>query len=43
MILLDWEVLVAECPGQCFADDGIHLRPEGQKYYADLIGDVIGI
>ena len=42
-ILLDWEVLSAECPGQCFYDDGIHLRPEGQKYYADLISDILGI
>ena len=42
-ILLDWEVLSAECPGQCFYDDGIHLRPEGQKYYADLISDILAI
>ena len=42
-ILLDWEVRSAECPGQCFYDDGIHLRPEGQKYYADLISDILGI
>ena len=42
-ILLDWETQSAECPGQCFYDDGIHLRPEGQKYYADLISDILGI
>jgi len=42
-ILIDWEVLSAECPGQCFYGDGIHLRPEGQQYYADLISDVLGI
>jgi hypothetical protein len=42
-ILLDWEVRSAECPGQCFYDDGIHLRPEGQKFYADLISDILGI
>jgi len=42
-ILIDWEVLSAECPGQCFYSDGIHLRPEGQQYYADLISDVLGI
>jgi peptidoglycan/LPS O-acetylase OafA/YrhL len=42
-ILLDWEVLSAECPGQCFYDDGFHLRPEGQIYYADLISDILGI
>jgi hypothetical protein len=42
-ILLDWEVRSAECPGQCFYGDGIHLRPEGQKFYADLISDILGI
>jgi peptidoglycan/LPS O-acetylase OafA/YrhL len=42
-ILLDWEVLSAECPGQCYYGDGIHLRPEGQIYYANLISDVLGI
>jgi hypothetical protein len=42
-ILIDWEVLSAECPGQCFYGDGIHLRPEGQQYYANLISDVLGI
>ncbi|HEX4981775.1 MAG TPA: acyltransferase family protein [Ilumatobacteraceae bacterium] len=42
-ILLDWEVLSAECPGQCFYGDGIHLRPEGQTYYANLISDLLGI
>ena len=42
-ILLDWEQRAAECPGQCFYGDGIHLRPEGQKYYADLISDILGI
>jgi hypothetical protein len=42
-ILLDWEALSAECPGQCFYNDGIHLRPEGQQYYANLISDILGI
>jgi hypothetical protein len=42
-ILLDWEVQAAECPGQCFYDDGFHLRPEGQQYYANLISDILGI
>ena len=42
-ILLDWETLSAECPGQCFYGDGIHLRPEGQQYYANLISDILGI
>ena len=42
-ILLDWEVLSVECPGECFYGDGIHLRPEGQQYYANLIADILGI
>ena len=42
-ILLDWEVLADDCPGECFYDDGIHLRPDGQDYYADLISDILGI
>lgn len=43
VILLDWEVLAAECPGECFYSDGIHLRPDGQRYYSQLIFDVLGI
>jgi hypothetical protein len=31
-----------ECPGDCFADDGIHLTATGQEYYANVIGDVTG-
>jgi hypothetical protein len=42
-LLLDWEALSANCPGECFFDDGIHLRPDGQTYYADLITDILGI
>lgn len=43
VIVLDWEALAAECPGNCFYSDGIHLRPEGQQYYSRLIFDVLGI
>jgi len=43
VIVLDWEALSAECPGNCFYSDGIHLRPEGQQYYSRLIFDVLGI
>jgi hypothetical protein len=42
-ILLDWEVLSADCPGDCFYEDGIHLRPDGQQYYANLIADILGL
>jgi hypothetical protein len=34
--LLDWAGLSTSCPGNCF-DDGFHLRPDGQVYYAALI------
>jgi hypothetical protein len=42
-ILLDWEARAADCPGVCFYDDGIHLRPEGQQFYTDLIADILGL
>jgi hypothetical protein len=35
--LLDWAGLAAACPGDCFADDGFHLRADGKQYYAALI------
>ncbi len=42
LILLDWFNLAPLCPGSCFAADGIHLNASGQKYYADMIGDITG-
>ncbi len=39
--LLDWAGLTADCPGDCFASDGYHLRPDGQAYYAALIDGVL--
>ena len=41
--LLDWQGLASSCPGNCFYDDGLHLRPDGQMYYATLIGNVTGL
>jgi hypothetical protein len=35
--VLYWDGLAADCPGECFYDDGIHLRQDGQNYYANLI------
>ena len=35
--LLEWAGLTDSCPGDCFASDGYHLRPDGQVYYAALI------
>ena len=42
IILIDWYNLAPLCPGNCFADDGIHLSAAGMEYYADQIGDVTG-
>ena len=35
--LVDWADAAAACPGNCFYDDGIHLRPDGRTYFAQLI------
>ena len=35
--LVDWADAAAACPGSCFYDDGIHLRPDGRTYFAQLI------
>ena len=42
IILVDWQALSANCQGSCFAADGIHLSADGQKFYADMIGDITG-
>jgi peptidoglycan/LPS O-acetylase OafA/YrhL len=39
--LLDWAGLSGSCPGECFYDDGFHLRPDGQQYYAALIAGAL--
>ena len=31
----------ANCPGDCFASDGIHLKTAGREYYATLIDTVL--
>ena len=43
IIVIDWNTLATQCPGACFADDGIHLNALGQEYYADVISDVTNI
>jgi hypothetical protein len=35
--VLYWDGLATQCPGNCFYDDGIHLRQEGQDYYTALV------
>ncbi|MET0143226.1 MAG: acyltransferase family protein [Ilumatobacteraceae bacterium] len=37
VVVVDWAVESAACPGSCFYDDGIHLRPAGRAYYARLV------
>jgi hypothetical protein len=41
--LIDWNGAVGGCPGDCLYDDGIHLPPDGRRYYAQLIFDQIGL
>jgi hypothetical protein len=40
--VVDWEALAASCPGHCFYDDGIHLPPDGRRFYAEQIVAVTG-
>jgi hypothetical protein len=39
--VLDWAGLNDGCPGDCFYSDGIHLKPDGQRFYAQLINDTL--
>jgi lysophospholipase L1-like esterase len=36
--LVDWHAASANRP-ELFVDDGVHLQPEGQRLYADLIAE----
>jgi hypothetical protein len=35
--VIDWATAASACPGDCFYPDNIHLRPDGQRYYAQLV------
>ncbi len=35
--VVDWAAAATACPGRCFYDDGIHLRPDGRAFYAQQI------
>ena len=35
--VIDWATAASACPGDCFYPDNIHLRPDGQSYYAQLV------
>jgi hypothetical protein len=39
VVVADWEWAAGSCPGSCFWDDAIHLRPDGRVFYAQLITD----
>jgi peptidoglycan/LPS O-acetylase OafA/YrhL len=39
--VLYWADLDDSCPGDCFQEDGFHLRPDGQEYYASLIEEAL--
>jgi peptidoglycan/LPS O-acetylase OafA/YrhL len=35
--VINWPEFAARCPGDCIYGDGIHLQPDGQRYYTQLI------
>jgi hypothetical protein len=41
--LIDWNAALGGCSGDCLYEDGIHLPPDGRRYYAQLIFDQAGI
>jgi hypothetical protein len=42
VIVLDLNALAQQCPGECFAADGIHLTQTGSEYFAERLGDITG-
>lgn len=42
VIVLDWATESENCLGDCFYDDQIHLRPDGQKFYTALVEASLG-
>ncbi len=41
--VLDWQGNAPACQGDCFYDDGIHLAPDGRRYYAQLVAGALGL
>lgn len=35
--VIDWATAASACAGDCFFPDNLHLRPDGQRYYAELV------
>ena len=42
VVVLDWDAFAAQCPGECFVSDGIHLTDAGAEYFAEKLGDITG-
>ena len=40
--VVDWPAFAKRCPGDCFYEDGIHLKPDGQRYYAQVVSYFLG-
>ena len=41
--VIDFATKAAECPGDCFAADNLHVTPDGARYYANLIAEAAGL
>jgi peptidoglycan/LPS O-acetylase OafA/YrhL len=40
--VVDWPEFASRCPGDCLYDDGIHLKPDGQRRYAEVVTYFLG-
>ena len=40
--VVDWPEFAPRCPGDCLYDDGIHLKPDGQRRYAEVVSYFLG-
>ena len=40
--VFDWASEIMECPGSCLAADGVSLLEDGQQFFRDRLGSVIG-
>ncbi len=35
--VVNWPDFAARCTGDCFYGDGIHLKPDGQQHYTQVV------
>jgi peptidoglycan/LPS O-acetylase OafA/YrhL len=40
--VVDWPEFASRCPGDCLYEDGIHLKPDGQRRYAEVVSYFLG-